>query len=81
MSDVDNHARGVLHMAVEKDCPTILSVLLEHGADPDQMDEDGCNCNLLLCSLAAHMYTCTCADSILHMYMYMCCTSYVHNSD
>ena len=28
-------------MAVEGDFPTILSVLLENGADPDQMDEEG----------------------------------------
>ena len=58
VSDVDNHAHGALHMAVEKDCPTILSVLLEHGADPDQMDEDGCNRKIfiLLCTLPVHMY-------------------------
>ena len=41
MGDVDNHQRGVLHMAVEGDFPTILSVLLESGADPDLMDEEG----------------------------------------
>ena len=28
-------------MAVEGDFSTILSVLLENGADPDQMDDDG----------------------------------------
>ena len=28
-------------MAVEGDFPTILSVLLEHGADPDIVDESG----------------------------------------
>ena len=43
VSDVDNHQRGVLHMAAEGDFPTILSVLLENGADPDLMDEGGNN--------------------------------------
>ena len=41
MADMDNHQRGVLHMAVEWDFPTVLSVLLEKGADPDLMDEEG----------------------------------------
>ena len=41
MSDIDNHQRGAIHMAVEGDYCTILSVLLEHGADPDIMDENG----------------------------------------
>ena len=41
--DVDNHQRGVLHMAVEGDFPTILAVLLENAADPDLMDEGGNN--------------------------------------
>ena len=40
---MDNHQRGVLHMVVEGDFPTILSVLLEHSTDPDIMDEDGNN--------------------------------------
>jgi len=31
-------------MAVEGDFPTILSVLLENGADPDIVDEEGNNC-------------------------------------
>ena len=43
VSDVDNHQRGVMHMAAEGDFPTILSVLLENGADPDLMDEGGNN--------------------------------------
>ena len=43
MSDVDNHQRGPIHMAVEGDFSTILSVLLEHGADPDMVDEGGNN--------------------------------------
>jgi ankyrin repeat protein len=41
--DIDNHQRTVLHMAVEGDFPTILSILLENAADPDAMDEDGNN--------------------------------------
>ena len=41
--DIDNHQRTVLHMAVEGDFPTILSILLENAADPDVMDEDGNN--------------------------------------
>ena len=41
MADVDNHHRGVLHMAVEGDQPNIVSVLLEHQADPDRADEEG----------------------------------------
>ena len=43
MSDVDNHHRGSLHMAVESDSAEILSVLLENGADPDQTDEENNN--------------------------------------
>ena len=38
---VDNHQKGVLHMAVGANSPAILSVLLEHGADPDVCDEEG----------------------------------------
>ncbi len=41
VSDIDNHQRGAIHMAIEGDFSTILSVLLEHGADPDIMDESG----------------------------------------
>ena len=41
MSDVDNHQRSVLHMAVEGEFSSIVSVLLESGADPDRMDEEG----------------------------------------
>ena len=41
MSDIDNHHRGAIHMAVEGDIANILSILLEHGADPDIMDENG----------------------------------------
>ena len=41
MSDVDNHNRGVLHMAVEGEFPNVVAVLLDNGADPDQMDEEG----------------------------------------
>ena len=43
VTDVDNHQRSVLHMAVEGDFPTILSILLENAADPDIMDEEGSN--------------------------------------
>ena len=43
VSDVDNHQRTVLHMAVEGDFPIILSILLENAADPDIVDEDGNN--------------------------------------
>ena len=51
VTDVDNHQRGVLHMAVEGDFPTILSVLLENSADPDLVDEGGnngtsCDCHM-----------------------------------
>ena len=67
MSDVDSHARGAPHMAVEKDCPTILSVLLEHGADPDQMDEDGCNRTL-----------CAFVNSLHNSYM---CTACAHDGN
>ena len=38
---VDNHHKGVLHMAVGANSPAILSVLLEHGADADVYDEEG----------------------------------------
>ena len=38
--DVDNHQRGPIHLAVEGDFNTILSVLLEHGANPDTVDEN-----------------------------------------
>ena len=41
VSDIDNHDRGVLHMAVEGEFPNVVSVLLENGADPDHMDEEG----------------------------------------
>ena len=40
---VDNHNRSVLHLAVEGDFSSILSVLLEHGANPDHADEEGNN--------------------------------------
>lgn len=43
VGDTDNHHRAALHMAAEGDFPTILSVLLEHGADADLMDESGNN--------------------------------------
>ena len=43
MIDVDNHQRSVLHMAVEGDFPTILSILLENAADPDLVDDNGNN--------------------------------------
>ena len=41
VSDVDNHQRSVLHMAVEGNFPNVVTVLLENGADPDLMDEEG----------------------------------------
>lgn len=41
MNAIDNHQKGVLHMAVGANSPAILSVLLEHGADADVCDEDG----------------------------------------
>ena len=41
MTDVDNHQRGVLHMAVEGGFSNVLTVLLENGADPDLTDEQG----------------------------------------
>lgn len=44
--DVDNHQRGPLHLAVEGDFATILSVLLEHGANPDTVDENRNNGNV-----------------------------------
>ena len=47
--DVDNHQRGVLHMAVEGDFPNILAVLLENAADPDLMDEGGNNRESIIC--------------------------------
>ena len=66
MGDIDNHQRGVLHMAVEGDFPTILSVLLEHAADPDLIDEgentgrlhhyDIINQALILCLSAALLF-------------------------
>ena len=40
VSDVDNHQRSPIHLAVEGDFHTILSVLLEHAADPDNVDEN-----------------------------------------
>ena len=43
VSDVDNHQRSVLHMAVEGDFPTILSILLENAANPDLVDDNGNN--------------------------------------
>ncbi len=43
VTDIDNHQRGVLHMAVEGDFPSLLSVLVENGADPDLTDEAGNN--------------------------------------
>lgn len=46
--DVDNHQRGPVHMAVEGDFSTILSVLLEHGANADSMDENGNNGGYIL---------------------------------
>ena len=52
--DVDNHQRGVLHLAVEGGFSAILSVLLENGTDPDIMDEDGNNGK----SLAWLLYCC-----------------------
>ena len=39
----DNHNRSVLHMAVEGNFASILSVLLENAADPDLTDEEGNN--------------------------------------
>ena len=41
VSDVDNHQRSVLHMAVEGNFPNVVTVLLENRADPDLMDEEG----------------------------------------
>ena len=41
VSAVDNHQKGVLHMAVGANSPAILSVLLENGADADACDEEG----------------------------------------
>ena len=41
MNAIDNHQKGVLHMAVGANSPAILSVLLEHGADADACDEEG----------------------------------------
>ena len=43
MSAVDNHDRGVLHMAVEGDYSNILSVLIESSAIVDHVDEEGNN--------------------------------------
>ena len=43
VSDVDNHERTALHMAVEGDFHSIASVLLDNKADPDQADDDGNN--------------------------------------
>ena len=40
---IDNHKRGVLHLAVEGNFSNILSVLLENGANPDHVDEEGNN--------------------------------------
>ena len=71
MTDVDNHARGAPHMAVEKDCPTILSVLLEHGADPDQMDENGCNRKRCALFTRCTYTLCTCMGTAILTYMYM----------
>lgn len=53
---VDNHNRSVLHLAVEGDFSSILSVLLEHGANPDHADEEGnngINCNKITSLLFA----------------------------
>ena len=38
---MDNHQRSVLHMAVEGEFNSVVSVLLENRADPDQADEEG----------------------------------------
>ena len=38
---MDNHQRSVLHMAVEGEFSSVVSVLLENRADPDQVDEEG----------------------------------------
>jgi ankyrin repeat protein len=38
--DINSRSNGVLHMAVEGNFPSILSVLLENRADPDVADTD-----------------------------------------
>lgn len=57
VTDVDNHQRCVLHMAVEGDFPTILSVLLENATDPDLLDEGGSNA-LHLAMQLGHLNCC-----------------------
>ena len=59
---MDNHHRSVLHMAVEGEFPNVVSVLLENGADPDQMGEEGNN--------GWYMYIQQTHD-YMHMCMYM----------
>lgn len=66
---VDNHNRSVLHLAVEGDFSSILSVLLEHGANPDHADEEGnngINCNknsvIIICYFPSHqLFTLQCS--------------------
>ena len=60
MSDVDNHQRSVLHMAVEGEFTSVVSVLLENGADPDQADEVG-NTGKPLLLLPRLVFTKTCS--------------------
>ena len=59
MSDVDNHQRSVLHMAVEGEFTSVVSVLLENRADPDQADEEG-NTSEPLLLLPRLVFTKTC---------------------
>ena len=63
--DVDNHQRGVLHLAVEGDFSSVLNVLLENGADPDLMDEEGNTgehtvyTSYLIYCVCVHVYVCS----------------------
>ncbi len=66
VTDIDNHQRGVLHMAVEGDFPSLLSILLENNADPDLMDEAGnngrisCDCHMtIMCPVQPSKWPCS----------------------
>ena len=46
VNDVDKHHQTALHMAVAKNSPSIVSVLLENKVEPDAVDEQGNNGNM-----------------------------------
>ena len=69
MSDIDNHHRGAIHMAVEGDYSTILSVLMEHGADPDIMDDSGSS-GVFMCSGSGFIHCLSMCMHVVFVFIY-----------